>query len=85
MNFEDVLRDSFPWCTDWPAELRELFAAYVDAKQKQNVLDYDDLLLYWAHAMSDPEIATDIRGRFDHVLVDDIRIPIAFRRRFCLP
>ena len=63
--------DSFPWCTDWSAELRELFAAYVETKQKQNVLDYDDLLLYWAHAMSDPEIATDIRGRFDHVLVDE--------------
>ena len=71
MDLEDVLRDSFPWCTDWPAELRELFAAYVETKQKQNVLDYDDLLLYWAHAMSDPEIATDIRGRFDHVLVDE--------------
>ena len=71
MNLEDVLRDSFPWCIDWPAELRELFTAYVEAKQKQNVLDYDDLLLYWVHAMSDPEIATAIRGRFDHVLVDE--------------
>ena len=71
INLEDVLRDSFPWCTDWAAELRELFAAYVETKQKQNVLDYDDLLLYWAHAMSDPAIARDIRGRFDHVLVDE--------------
>jgi len=26
----------------------KLFGAYVEAKQKQNVLDYDDLLLYWA-------------------------------------
>jgi superfamily I DNA/RNA helicase len=24
------------------------------AKQSQNVLDYDDLLLYWAEMMSDP-------------------------------
>jgi ATP-dependent DNA helicase UvrD/PcrA len=30
------------------AELLKLFGAYVEAKQKQNVLDYDDLLLYWA-------------------------------------
>ena len=35
------------------------------------MLDYDDLLLYWAHAMSDPEIATNLRDRFDHVLVDE--------------
>ena len=71
MSLEEVLRTSFPWCTDWPAELRELFGAYVETKQRQNVLDYDDLLLYWAHAMRDQEIATDLRDRFDHVLVDE--------------
>jgi DNA helicase-2/ATP-dependent DNA helicase PcrA len=48
-----------------------LFAAYVEAKQKQNVLDYDDLLLYWAQTMSEPALADDIGGRFDHVLVDE--------------
>ena len=70
-NLEEVLRVSFPWCGEWAAQLRELFGAYVEAKQPQNVLDYDDLLLYWAHAMSDPEIAKDLGDRFDHVLVDE--------------
>ena len=68
---EDVLGSAFPWCAGWAAELKELFAAYVEAKQRQNVLDYDDLLLYWAQTMSDPVLATDIGGRFDHVLVDE--------------
>ena len=71
ISLQEVLRDLFPWCNNWIAELRELFGAYVEAKQRQNVLDYDDLLLYWAHAMSDPEIATDLGDRFDHVLVDE--------------
>src|ERR1700726_4100970 len=44
----DVLATSFPWCSTWAAELKQLFAVYVEAKQRQNVLDYDDLLLYWA-------------------------------------
>jgi DNA helicase-2/ATP-dependent DNA helicase PcrA len=35
------------------------------------VLDYDDLLLYWAQTMSDPRLAEDMGGRFDHVLVDE--------------
>jgi len=35
------------------------------------VLDYDDLLLYWAQTMSDPALADDIGSRFDHVLVDE--------------
>lgn len=68
---ETVLTRSFPWCVAWAAELRELFAAYVEAKQRQNVLDYDDLLLYWAQTMADPDLAAEIGARFDHVMVDE--------------
>src|SRR5215471_1828627 len=68
---EDVLRTSFPWCTDWEEELKKLFADYVDAKQRQSVLDYDDLLLYWAQMMSDSGLASEIGSRFDQVLVDE--------------
>jgi DNA helicase II / ATP-dependent DNA helicase PcrA len=67
----DVLGAVFPWCASWEAELRHLFAAYVEAKQRQHVLDYDDLLLYWAQMMGEPSIAAEIAERFDHVLVDE--------------
>ena len=67
----DVLKSAFPWCAPWEAELRRLFAAYVTAKQAQNVLDYDDLLLYWAQMMADPALAAEVGERFDHVLVDE--------------
>jgi len=66
-----VLRDAFPWCSAWENQLRDLFGAYVEAKQSQNILDYDDLLLYWAQMVSEPIIADDIGSRFDHVLVDE--------------
>jgi DNA helicase-2/ATP-dependent DNA helicase PcrA len=68
---EDVLGASYPWCGGWEDELRRLFADYVEAKQRQNVLDYDDLLLYWAHMMGEPTIAAEVAERFDHVLVDE--------------
>jgi DNA helicase-2/ATP-dependent DNA helicase PcrA len=68
---DEILPENFPWCAAWEAELQQLFAAYVEAKQRQNVLDYDDLLLYWAQMVSDPGIAADIGDRFDHVLVDE--------------
>jgi len=68
---EDVLRLSYPWCIAWAEELKQLFAAYVEAKQQQNVLDYDDLLLYWAQAMTDGDLAADLGARFDHVMVDE--------------
>ena len=71
MPLAEVLPDAFPWCARWEAELSQLFADYVEAKQRQNVLDYDDLLLYWAQMVTDPGLAADIGGRFDHVLVDE--------------
>jgi DNA helicase-2/ATP-dependent DNA helicase PcrA len=68
---EEVLGSSFPWCAGWEDELKALFGAYVEAKQRQNVLDYDDLLLYWAQMMQVDEIALDVSSRFDHILVDE--------------
>jgi DNA helicase II / ATP-dependent DNA helicase PcrA len=67
----EVLGTNFPWCVGWETELKNLFASYVEAKQRQNVLDYDDLLLYWAQMMREGEIAHDVSSRFDHVMVDE--------------
>ncbi|HVK79527.1 MAG TPA: ATP-dependent helicase [Verrucomicrobiae bacterium] len=67
----DALAAAFPWCREWEAELKTLFAAYLEAKQKQNVLDYDDLLWLWAEAMQEPALAQEVGARFDHVMVDE--------------
>jgi DNA helicase II / ATP-dependent DNA helicase PcrA len=67
---ESIVR-SFPWCRDWSDDLRRLFSAYVEAKHAQNVLDYDDLLLYWAEMAATASLAEDVGRRFDHILVDE--------------
>jgi DNA helicase II / ATP-dependent DNA helicase PcrA len=66
-----TLETVYPWCLDWEEQLTLLCRAYVDAKLEQQVLDYDDLLLYWHVMMADPALATEIGARFDHVLVDE--------------
>ncbi len=81
---ETVLLRHFPWCAEWQNELRDLFEAYVTAKQNQQVLDYDDLLLYWAELMSVPELASDVRALFDHVLVDEYQDTNALQARILL-
>ncbi len=70
-TLSEVLERGYPWCVPWEAELKKLFDAYVGAKQAQNVLDYDDLLLYWAHMVGEPSLAREVGERFDHVLVDE--------------
>ncbi|WP_375142608.1 ATP-dependent helicase [Ideonella benzenivorans] len=66
-----VLAQAFPWCADWEDELKRLFKAYAAAKQDQQALDYDDLLLSWLLMLQEPTLAAAQSARFDHVLVDE--------------
>ncbi len=67
----ELLVEAFPWVAPCEAELRRLFDAYAASKQRQQLLDYDDLLLAWWHLMQDPAAAAALGARFDHVLVDE--------------
>jgi DNA helicase-2/ATP-dependent DNA helicase PcrA len=66
-----TLEDVFPWCSDWADELTTLFRKYVEVKHTQQLLDYDDLLLYWHILMQEPRIAREVGERFEHVLIDE--------------
>jgi DNA helicase-2/ATP-dependent DNA helicase PcrA len=70
-SIDDALKAHFPWCSAYPDQLKSLFKSYVAHKQQQNVLDYDDLLLYWYHLMQEEPLAAEVRKRFDAVLVDE--------------
>ncbi len=66
-----TLEDAFPWCSDWADELTQLFRRYVEVKHAQQLLDYDDLLLYWHILVQDGRVAREIGARFEHVLIDE--------------
>jgi len=68
---EAALKAHFPWCQAFPDQLKKLFATYTQYKQQQNILDYDDLLLYWYYLMQDESLAAEVCRRFDAVLVDE--------------
>lgn len=67
----DVVRTSFPWCSDHIDAFREVFSAYTQRKRRNNALDYDDLLLHWRALLASGEHGNVMRQRFDHVLVDE--------------
>ncbi|MDP9297304.1 MAG: ATP-dependent helicase, partial [Actinomycetota bacterium] len=67
----DVLDRHYPWCRDEADGIREIFQAYTARKRDQNVLDYDDLLLFWKALASAPDTRDRLAGLFDHVLVDE--------------
>ena len=57
----------------------ELFSAYVEAKQRQDVLDYDDLLLYWAHMMTETPSRPMLPSHSIMSWWTNIRTPIGFK------
>ncbi len=70
-SLEAILEEAYPWCAEWQEELSTLFRAYVLRKQSRQLLDYDDLLLYWQYLVAEEDFAESISAGFDHVLVDE--------------
>ena len=66
----DTLDERFPWCKDHVDDLKAIFREYTIRKRRHDVVDYDDLLLYWRALLQSPSGAS-VAARFDHVLVDE--------------
>jgi DNA helicase-2/ATP-dependent DNA helicase PcrA len=71
LSLKQTLEEQYPWCREWEQDLTRLYREYVGRKQKNNVLDFDDLLLYWHVMMQNPVLAQNLAKNFDHVLVDE--------------
>ncbi len=67
----DVLQRHYPWCVDEIDGIRQVFQAFTVRKRDQNVLDYDDLLLFWKALATAPQTREALASMFDHVLVDE--------------
>ncbi|MFO7675713.1 MAG: ATP-dependent helicase [bacterium] len=68
---EDVLEKEYPWCREADKGLREIFKRYTARKQERQILDYDDLLLFWKALLDVERVRVAVGGMFDHVLVDE--------------
>ncbi len=67
----DVLDVDYPWCAEHLDDLKTIFTAYTARKRKHQVLDYDDLLLFWRALTTAPGAGPAMRDLFDHILIDE--------------
>ena len=67
----EVVEAHFPHLLQHEPALRKLFDLYDEAKGDQNLLDFDDLLLFWEALAADPQAGPALRSRFPRVLVDE--------------
>ncbi|MGH7618320.1 MAG: ATP-dependent helicase [Gemmatimonadaceae bacterium] len=69
---EDILADEFPQFTEYARDIVRIFAEYTSRKAERNLVDYDDLLLFWALMLEQSApLADRITGLYDHILVDE--------------
>ncbi len=66
----EVLDTDFPWSAEHADDLKVIFTAYTARKRRHQVLDYDDMLLFWRGLLASP-IGETMRGLFDHILIDE--------------
>lgn len=66
-----VLETRFPWCAEDIDDIREIFKGYTVRKRQAQVMDFDDLLLFWRALSVESAARTQVAERFDHVLVDE--------------
>jgi DNA helicase II / ATP-dependent DNA helicase PcrA len=72
ISIEDIIRDDYPQFVDYIEDFGKIYADYTRRKQERNLVDYDDLLLFWALLLeASPELGKKISGLYDHILVDE--------------
>ena len=72
ISVDDILRDEYAQFVDYHDDFLRIFGDYTKRKGDRNLVDYDDLLLFWATMLeAAPHIAERIASLYDHVLVDE--------------
>src|SRR3954447_17180488 len=72
LPLDELLHRELPHFLEYEEQITSLFADYTLRKQERNLVDYDDLLLFWATILeASPELAARVSGLYDHVLVDE--------------
>jgi DNA helicase-2/ATP-dependent DNA helicase PcrA len=71
-SVDDIVRDEYPQFVDYLEDFGKIYSDYVRRKQERNLVDYDDLLLFWALMLeASPDLCQLIGGMYDHILVDE--------------
>jgi len=68
----ELITDRYSQFSEVAGDILIVFERYIERKRKENLMDFDDLLLLWKRVMEENGEAADYyRQRFEHILVDE--------------
>jgi len=69
---EEIIEREYPQFIEFSRDMVRIYAEYTSRKHERNLVDYDDLLLFWALMLEQSEdLASRIAGLYDYILVDE--------------
>ncbi len=69
---EELLNDEYAAFLDYLPSIEAIYADYTERKAERNLVDYDDLLLFWLGMLESSEsLGERIAGMYNHILVDE--------------
>ncbi len=69
---DEILGREYSQFTEYKEQIAKIFLDYTERKGARNLVDYDDLLLFWlAMLESSDALADRIAGLYDYILVDE--------------
>ena len=72
LPIQEILRSSYPQFTDETDKIQELFRAYIAYKRKQNMLDYDDLLVYLLTLLeTNQTVRNQLQAQYRYIMIDE--------------
>ena len=72
LEIDRVVVGKYPYFEMLTQQIKRVDALYMERKRERNVMDYDDLLLYWKRLLIEkPEISDLYSEQFQHILVDE--------------
>jgi len=67
----EILAEEFPRFSEYEADFGRIYADFTKRKAERNLVDYDDLLVFWCLLLEHPALGPKIAGLYEHVLVDE--------------
>lgn len=71
ISIEDSLEQKFPEWMPLLEYFEKIAAEYHRRKKESNVLDFDDLLLFWKILTEHPQVGKTLANKWEYVLVDE--------------
>ncbi|MCD6539680.1 MAG: ATP-dependent helicase [Candidatus Omnitrophica bacterium] len=70
-DLEKVIIDKYSHIEEYASQIKRVISKYIQKKKEANILDFEDLLVYWLKLLENENLARRYSQLFQYILVDE--------------